>query len=454
MPKWREHLRTLPPYTPGVRLSHDAREQYATAVAAAHRDGGGKQTIARALGCSNTFVNQLLDIAEGLEEGSEAHLVETTLRARIADGTYRVGDALPSRKRLCGELGVEDRSVLRALARLAHAQLTLGINPRGTVVIDPSAPPAGPTIEVRVPSGEVETWAVPMSQSPDIREVITARIADGTYPEGSKIPGVQLLGREFGASEGVVRSAVQLLKRQGVLTGSRAGTFVHASARVLLRRSAQDQSGADCRSYGKQTTAVNSDRLPFRSEPSGDAVPTADPQLPGGSPSPDAGGVGSKEQGVTDRQWRILNYIRETVRQRGFPPSLREIGESVGLSAASSVASQLRTLERKGLVTRHTHGPRSYQVVADGPAGQGVPALTYVGCPLLAGDGVGGGEDAEGAVVLRVMLDPAVGRALRAGALLTVRQLHAPADAAGAVADATVLGQVTAVAHPVGSAHT
>ncbi|MFD3580969.1 MarR family transcriptional regulator [Streptomyces sp. NPDC058683] len=177
-------------------------------------------------------------------------------------------------------------------------------------------------------------------------------------------------------------------------------------------------------------------------------MPIDDPQVPGGSPSPNAS---SRPKGVTDRQFRILNHIRETTRQRGFPPSYREIGDAVGLTSTSSVARQLKTLEEKGLVTRHPRSPRSYQIVADGSAAQGVPALTYIGCPLLAGDRT---EDSDGAVVLKVMLDPAVGRALKAGALLTVRQLPVPASGAATVTDAAVLGQVTAVAHPVGSSHT
>jgi repressor LexA len=173
-------------------------------------------------------------------------------------------------------------------------------------------------------------------------------------------------------------------------------------------------------------------------------------QAPSGARSTDTEGTGSRPKNVTDRQFRILTHIRETIRQRGFPPSYREIGDAVGLTSTSSVARQLQTLEKKGLVTHHPRSPRSYQIVADDSAGQGVPALTYVGCPLLAADGA---EDSKGAVVLKVMLDPAVGRALQAGALLTVRRLPVPADDAATVTDAAVLGQVTAVAHPVGSSH-
>lgn len=82
-------------------------------------------------------MQRLLDLGEGLDEAGEAHQVEKVLRARITDGTYRVGDVLPSPERLCVQLGVRNDSVRRALARLAQAGLTLGISALGTVVTDP-----------------------------------------------------------------------------------------------------------------------------------------------------------------------------------------------------------------------------------------------------------------------------------------------------------------------------
>jgi repressor LexA len=50
--------------------------------------------------------------------------------------------------------------------------------------------------------------------------------------------------------------------------------------------------------------------------------------------------------GLTVRQRRVLEVIRNSVDRRGYPPSLREIGEAVGLTSPSSVAHQLSTLER------------------------------------------------------------------------------------------------------------
>jgi repressor LexA len=114
------------------------------------------------------------------------------------------------------------------------------------------------------------------------------------------------------------------------------------------------------------------------------------------------------ETGLTPRQRAILAAIRDTVEQRGYPPSVREIGEGVGLTSPSSVAHQLTTLERMGYLRRDPNRPRALVVAdlgeaprASGPAPLRVvanepdesrPAATYVpvvgriaaGGPILA----------------------------------------------------------------------
>lgn len=67
--------------------------------------------------------------------------------------------------------------------------------------------------------------------------------------------------------------------------------------------------------------------------------------------------------GLTPRQQRVLTVIVESVEQRGYPPSMREIGEAVGLASSSSVAHQLRTLEEKGFIKRDPHRPRALEVL-------------------------------------------------------------------------------------------
>ena len=66
--------------------------------------------------------------------------------------------------------------------------------------------------------------------------------------------------------------------------------------------------------------------------------------------------------GLTPRQQRVLTVIRESLVARGYPPSMREIGELVGLTSSSSVAHQLRTLEEKGYIKRDPNRPRALSV--------------------------------------------------------------------------------------------
>ena len=65
---------------------------------------------------------------------------------------------------------------------------------------------------------------------------------------------------------------------------------------------------------------------------------------------------------LTVRQRRILEFIRSAVERNGYPPSVREIGEAVGLVSPSSVAYQLKELERKGYLRRDPNRPRAVDV--------------------------------------------------------------------------------------------
>ncbi len=62
---------------------------------------------------------------------------------------------------------------------------------------------------------------------------------------------------------------------------------------------------------------------------------------------------------LSDRQRAILDMIRETTQERGYPPSVREIGESVGLTSPSSVAHQLKNLQRAGYLRIDPNRPRA-----------------------------------------------------------------------------------------------
>jgi repressor LexA len=65
---------------------------------------------------------------------------------------------------------------------------------------------------------------------------------------------------------------------------------------------------------------------------------------------------------LTWRQRKVLQVIRESVQRRGYPPSMREIGEAVGLTSTSSVSYQLSTLQRKGYLRRDAGRPRTVEV--------------------------------------------------------------------------------------------
>lgn len=70
--------------------------------------------------------------------------------------------------------------------------------------------------------------------------------------------------------------------------------------------------------------------------------------------------------GLTLRQRRILEVIKDTVERRGYPPSIREMGDAVGLASSSSVAHQLKMLEGKGFLRRDPNRPRALEVLLPG----------------------------------------------------------------------------------------
>jgi repressor LexA len=105
---------------------------------------------------------------------------------------------------------------------------------------------------------------------------------------------------------------------------------------------------------------------------------------------------------LTARQKRILEFIRDWVERYGYPPSVREIGEAVGLVSPSSVAYQLKELERKGFLRRDPNRPRAVDVrppselVDDETVRAARPTPAYV--PMLGRIAAGGPILAEQAV--------------------------------------------------------
>lgn len=171
--------------------------------------------------------------------------------------------------------------------------------------------------------------------------------------------------------------------------------------------------------------------------------------------------------GLTPRQRRVLEVIRDSVERRGYPPSMREIGEAVGLTSTSSVAHQLATLQRKGFLRRDPNRPRAVEVTMPAPPageaaydetgeGDAHPAPTYVpvvgriaaGGPILAEQAI---EDVfplprqlvgEGTLfLLQVKGDSMIDAAIADGDWVVVRQQ--PSADNGDIVAAMIEGEAT-----------
>lgn len=86
---------------------------------------------------------------------------------------------------------------------------------------------------------------------------------------------------------------------------------------------------------------------------------------------------------LTDRQRQILEYIDESMRERGYPPSVREIGAAVGLGSPSTVHSHLSTLQRLGFLKRDPTKPRAIEVRWDSASGAAVERRPVRHVPLI-----------------------------------------------------------------------
>jgi len=164
--------------------------------------------------------------------------------------------------------------------------------------------------------------------------------------------------------------------------------------------------------------------------------------------------------GLTLRQRKVLDVIRDWLDRFGYPPSVREIGEAVGLTSTSSVAHQLRALERKGFLRRDPNRPRAVGVLpteivtgldpASRPTPAYVPMLGRIaaGGPILAEESI---EDVfplpreivgEGEVfLLKVVGDSMVDAAITDGDWVVVRQQ--PTAENGDVVAAMIDGEAT-----------
>jgi repressor LexA len=102
---------------------------------------------------------------------------------------------------------------------------------------------------------------------------------------------------------------------------------------------------------------------------------------------------------LTDRQHEILLYIDDTIRERAYPPSVREIGAAVGLTSPSTVHSHLNTLQKLGYLRRDPTKPRAIEVRWEAGSGAIVDRRPVCHVPLVgdvaAGTGVLAKENVE-----------------------------------------------------------
>jgi repressor LexA len=161
------------------------------------------------------------------------------------------------------------------------------------------------------------------------------------------------------------------------------------------------------------------------------------------------------EQQLTDRQTKILDFIRQVTRVRSYPPSVREIGEAVGLSSSSTVHNHLNQLERRGLIRRDPSKSRTVQLVEEAAQEEkrrnavAIPLVGHVaaGAPILAEQNI---EDhvmlssefaQEGWFALRVRGDSMINAGILEGDLVIVKPQPDAAD--GTIVVALVADEAT-----------
>ncbi|PZE21838.1 transcriptional repressor LexA [Paenibacillus xerothermodurans] len=86
---------------------------------------------------------------------------------------------------------------------------------------------------------------------------------------------------------------------------------------------------------------------------------------------------------LSSRQLAILDFIKHEVKDKGYPPSVREIGEAVGLASSSTVHGHLERLEKKGLIRRDPTKPRAIEITDGTLAEGGEFDLTVARVPLI-----------------------------------------------------------------------
>jgi repressor LexA len=135
-------------------------------------------------------------------------------------------------------------------------------------------------------------------------------------------------------------------RASGTTGTKRAAEAAATVAKPAAKRAAKKKASA-------KAATVRPEPVVKRGRPSNEVIVQEYGELGGGD-------------GLTARQRRVLEEIRDSVERRGYPPSMREIGIAVGLTSPSSVAHQLAALERKGFLRRDPNRPRAIEVFMPG----------------------------------------------------------------------------------------
>lgn len=120
----------------------------------------------------------------------------------------------------------------------------------------------------------------------------------------------------------------------------------------------------------------------------------------------------TNRQPLTDRQRQVLDLITTSIASRGFPPTLREIGDSMGIRSTNGVSDHLRALEKKGWITRSEMKSRATRVIGNedasaDPGAGGHDCVASSVAEVRPGDRVfvRGGKPVAGGVPVLVVTD-------------------------------------------------
>jgi len=246
-PRWQKHLKGAHVPRKGFQFKGSEGEKTKEAILAAYADGGGLREIASFLGRSYGSVRSIVsdagilrsrggvrEITPGLLTPQER--AEKSLRDLIASEACKPHHKLPPLKHLAHAAGVCRTTLANAAVKLQMEKLLLLVPGRGYVVIDPSDPPKGNTLQVCVHPGRWEKWLIGNEGATNadyLKKALMRKIQEGTWPAGSRVPSQESIAGRFGTPLTAVQSALHSLEKQGQLVRRKRSLFVPDSPSSL-----------------------------------------------------------------------------------------------------------------------------------------------------------------------------------------------------------------------------